>query len=127
MQHRIASIVALVATFAVAPPATGADAANQRTISELRIDCLHAIKTFEGDASGDLYRATACVNYISGVADVLTLLCLAGDHARGVKPGLPRAALVYEFVSWANRNPERWNESRLSGVRAFRDRWPCEP
>jgi hypothetical protein len=82
-------------------------------------------------------KATACIAYVAGVADVMVRNSALRDQVDGddrqrlalysvcVK-GANFGAAAQTFMNWAARHPEKANEPRVDGVMtALHETWPC--
>jgi hypothetical protein len=58
-----------------------------------------------------------CFGYMAGVVD-FNVVCFPRHMTYG--------QLATVFVTWAQRNPQKWNEDSSHSIQAFTEAWPCK-
>jgi hypothetical protein len=107
-----------------APNMAALQAANPReSVQHLYEECT---------GSSNLYEKEDCVQYISGVADSMTIFG-ATNSSDGKMFGIcsetavSYGAYVQAFINWAEKHPESWGLRRWIGASmGLRATWPCK-
>jgi hypothetical protein len=107
-----------------APPRANSE--QLHTVQDLLNTCEYSSRGGEEDAFARGLNFGLCNGYVHGIFMMLM---------PEVAPKLPMCAPenvthgqeTAVFKAWAQRNPQKWNESALMGViRAFQEVWPCD-